>query len=529
MDVISNAIKNKWHKCGNTRIEKQTWQAFGEEITGKEIFLFGTAGGLEYFIRNYGKNVDIAGVIDNDKSKQNHKLGLLCGDAWNTKYEEMIVQKPEMLEGYCRQNIVVLITSMKNYISIIEQLKQMGIETCYVLLVMEANKRQSFLKNEGECFEEIRSEYIEQCCRKEIKNNKIVMLVSLYGGHARQITGALIKEKIDLDIVWIVNDLGAEKPDEVRIVYEKNWKKYIYEMETAKIWVFDDPVPYFFQKRDEQIYIQVKHWSSITFKKFYLDDKAFCKVTKEKEKIELDGERMDYVFTGSEFDEDSCKRGLRFRGKAIRVGSARSDILFDKGVREKVLAKFGLGKKTKICLYVPTYRQKEFDEKGSISISLDMKALLNVLEDKWGGTWYLFVRLHPCLGFTATIAGNEENIINVGSYSNSEELVAASDIMIADYSSITFEGAYKKEPIFLYAPDRKEYIDGERDLLIDYDKLPFPIAESNEELFQCITDFDIKEYEKKVVEFLYNYGIHEDGHASERAARFIRGLLEDKI
>ncbi len=299
-------------------------------------------------------------------------------------------------------------------------------------------------------------------------------------------------------------------------------------METAKIWIFDDLVPYFLRKRRDQIYIQTKHWSSITLKKFYLDDKAFCKNIDEREKVLFDGGRMDYVFTGSEFDEESCRNGFMFKGKAIRVGSARSDVLFDKTVKEKVLIKFGLERKTKVCLFVPTYRQREHDRKCNVSISLDMKALLKVLKDKWGGTWYLFVRLHPCLGGMENIFDKDDNIINAGSYPNSEELVAASDIMIADYSSIMFEGAYKKEPIFLYAPDRKEYVEGERDLLIDYDKLPFPIAESNEELHQRIKDFEIEEYKKNVVEFLDSYNVHEDGHASERAAKFIIELLKSQ-
>ena len=98
-------------------------------------------------------------------------------------------------------------------------------------------------------------------------------------------------------------------------------------------------------------------------------------------------------------------------------------------------------------------------------------------------------------------------------------------MMITDYSSIMFEAAFVKKPVFLYAPDRKEYIDGERGLLIDYDSLPFPIAETNTELYNQIDIFDEVEYKKSVTVFLERYGVHEDGHASERAADFIISIL----
>ena len=107
-------------------------------------------------------------------------------------------------------------------------------------------------------------------------------------------------------------------------------------------------------------------------------------------------------------------------------------------------------------------------------------------------------------------------------------MVAAAVIIITDYSSIMFEEAFIKRPVFLYAPDYEEYITEERGLWLDYNTLPFPRAESNEELFQCIADFDWKKYEEEVTNFLDQYGVHEDGHASERAAEFINKLLEDK-
>ncbi len=527
VDIISKAMEKKLHLCGNPEIEEQTWELFKESVKERQLFLFGVGEGLNYFFRNCDSNIEIAGVVDNNLGIQGQNLELCCTEAWHTEYGKIVVESPSILNSYCKEDIVVLVTSTNFYSPMMSQIEKMGIKHCYILLMLEANKRKHMLTDVEEDTDEIRNQYIEWCCRQRIEEHKIIMLIGVYGSHARQITKALLKERTDLDIVWIVNNLYTEKPDGVRLVYIKNWKKYAYEMETAQIWVFDDIISSCIRKRKNQIYIQVKHWSSITLKKFYLDDKSSPVLTPEVQAaIKNDGARMDYLFSGSKFDEESCRSGFMFQGKNVRVGSPRSDILFDHSIKKTVLTKFGLQENVKICLYVPTFRIKQSQKDGSMSILLDMESVLKALRDKWNGEWFLFVRLHPSLVLGENVMPKSKYIINAGDYSDSEELVAASDVMITDYSSIMFEEAYIKKPVFLYAPDREEYIDGERYLLLDYDSLPFPIAESNKKLHEKIKEFDAKEYEDKLEHFFNKYGVCEDGCASERAARFIIELLD---
>lgn len=528
MDIIARAMEKNLHFCEELELKGQTWNSFYKNKRGKNLFLFGAGEGMGYFFRNCCDHMDIIGVVDNDCSRQKQKLGWCCAEVDQTEYEELVIDSPEILKTYLKDNVIVLITNINSYFSVVKQLKQMGIVYIYALLVLEADKR----KNQGigvqEDLKKLQSEYIDWCCRQTIEGNKIIMLIGTYGGHARQITKALLKERKDLDIVWVTRNQDVEKPSGVRLVCKRNWKKYFYEMETAKIWLFDDIISLAVRKRENQIYIQVKHWSSITLKKFYLDDTFSCMsmpagVTTA---IKEDGARMDYLLSGSEFDERSCRSGFGFKGKAVRVGSARSDVLFDRTIREKVLRRLDLDTDVKVCLYVPTYRRDEFERTHSMSILLNMEAILEVLNDKWEGNWFLLVRLHPNLMLENAVLPQKNKIVNVQNYDDSEELVAAADVMITDYSSIMFEGAYGNKPVFLYAPDKEKFVEGERSLLIDYDRLPFPVAESDEELHHCIRFFKEEEYEKKVKDFLEEYDVCEDGHASERAAEFIGKLLE---
>ena len=118
-----------------------------------------------------------------------------------------------------------------------------------------------------------------------------------------------------------------------------------------------------------------------------------------------------------------------------------------------------------------------------------------------------------------------DRVINVSLYPDGEEFVAASDILVSDYSSIMFEPAYVKKPVFLYATDIDEYLENDYDLLLDIRSLPFSLAENNEELIGAIRAFDQEEYQKRLDQFLSGYRLREDGNSCQRIVEFIDSLV----
>lgn len=525
MDLIMRAMGQGLHLCEDESFIDQTWDRFYQKVKNKKLFLFGTGGGMAYFFRYCCNHMRIEGVIDNDPEKQGRDLDWYSAEAYQTEYGALRIQGLDGLKLYDRKEVVVLLTSVDHYRSMAKQLRRLGYEEYFSLLMMEAHERLRDPDGIRKNLRELREEYVDWCCRQPLKLNKIVMRIGEYGGHEKSITRQLVKLKTDLDIVWLVNSSETEAPFGVRLVYEGNWKRYIYELETAGIWVFDLYVPEFIRKRERQVYIQTKHWSSITLKKFGLEDKSSCISPEIEALVRMNGKRADYLFSGSEFDEKSCRAGLAFQGKAVRLGSARSDILFDETVKERVFTRFGLDTDTHVLLYAPTYRHEDWIGNQSLTVTLDLKKVLTTFRNAWGGNWVLFVRLHPWLDFAKSGLTEADDRINVGNYPEGEELVAASDVMITDYSSIMFEAAFLKRPVFLYAPDKEKYLEEERGFLLDYEKLPFPAAGTNEALCDRIVQFDRMKYEKDVADFLNAYGICEDGHAGERAAKFIIELL----
>lgn len=530
MDIIEKVIINNNYEDVK-EIESQTWSDFEKNINGKKVIMFGVGKYANLYWRRYKSIPALSGVIDNDARKQGFQIGDLVPESFMEQGGEQVVSDISILEKYDSDNTVILITSKIYYKDIINELEKMGFYQYYVLPLMELNSCIE-IKEQNNDLEVRKKEFVDICSLHPIKKNKIVFKsFGTYSDHGKYITEQLLKLKQNLDIVWILNKLDSEVPQGVRIVLISNWKKYIYEMMTAQIWVNNTVIQGYFKKRESQKYIHTKHWGSITLKKFYLDASTIIDIPKDVELWKYNGECIDYIITGSSFDEESCKRGFNFNKKFVRIGSPRTDAMFNgEVIKRKVYDRFNISCDKKVLLYAPTYRYKQQLDKHnpeSRNIELNYGQVKSLLEMNFGGEWYIFLRLHPSVAEESKKFKLPRYVIDVSNYDDSEELCAASDILISDYSSIMFEPAFVGKPVFLFATDKKEYIDKEYDLLIDYDTLPFPIAESNEQLAKNIKNFNLESYQDRVAAFLKQYGVHEDGHASERAAEFILKLIEE--
>lgn len=527
MALISRVIENGRHISGREDLDSQTWDMFENIVRGKKLFLFGLGKGVHfYFNSRWNKHV-LEGIIDNDAAKQGIQAKWIFHEEADNACRNLRISDISILQQYTPEEVVVLITSIREYRSICEQLESNGIYQNYAMLPMEANwrKNHSYQLVLNEEAEQYKKRYYEA----EIDPRKIVFYnQNTYSGHGKYITEQLLRIRNDLKIIWIVSDPRIEVPEEVQLLDVRNRKRFIYEMETAKIWVSDYSMRFSdIVKRSGQIFIHVKHWSSITLKTFGLELSRFQKRQGEIDGISNSSRMIDYFIVGSKFDESTCRRGFEFSGDVFMAGSPRSDILFSpQKAIQKVYARYSVDEKMSVCLYAPTFRVEGPDFRNESRIDLDFGNVIKALEARFGGKWYIFLRLHPNVVTQSGEIEKPEGVIDVSDHADSQELVAASDVLITDYSSIMFEPAFVKKPVFLLATDREEYIGGERELLIDYDTLPFPIAESNEELVRKIQEFNQQEYEANVTEFLDRYGVHEDGHASERAAEFILGLVD---
>lgn len=481
---------------------KLKWEAVRSSI-GSDVAVFGVGRLTNMFARLSGKRIIAA--IDNDTNKHGELLAEYIGSYPECFADDCTITGLNDYIAAGGDTEIPFFIASYHYGDISRQLEEAGIYNIYVIPMIDWSMA-------GEDMD-----LMAKYSREPVSDSKVVVDVGMYGGHGLYITEALLRRSDDLDIVWIIRKKVNNVPGGVRCIQEGDENRLAYELATAKIWIFDKLVPDWAVKRENQIYIQVKHWSSITLKNFYLGEEKYRRNEDKKRQLKRNTEMMDYFFVGSDFDEKTCRAGFGYNGTFVKTGSCRSDILFDDSAKKRIREK--LNAQRHIALYVPTYRNE------AINTELDTDSLLKSLTAAFGGEWELWIKFHPQEAYRK-INTDSDYVIDMTSYPDSQELVAVSDVLITDYSSIMFEAAYLYTPVFLFAPDRERYVDGERELLLDYDTLPFDVSLTNEQLAEQICSFDEEHYRQTVREFLDGYGIHEDGRASERAADFILNLLK---
>lgn len=510
-------------------LKEQAWDLLEKFLPEKKIVIFGASIFASLLFLRY-KSLHIQMVIDNDVKKQGkyfreYAFGMECDATKN-----ILVSPVNKIEVLKSSEIIILITSMNHYKEMVEQLEKRGFYNYFILKLMEDNQPTKLLGKGVTLREQLFDTYIVNCCNRAINNKKIVLYTEgNYAGHGKQIVRQMQKFNQNLEIVWIVNDLKTELPKNFRKILRSAFFEVVYEMETAYCWIFESEIPLYIKKREGQLYFQVKHWSSITLKTFGFDFYEFRKIRNGIEICEHDVKAIDYLITGSKFDTKTCRKGFHYNGKVFEAGSARSDILFHgEKYKSLICEKYGIKFESRILLYAPTFRggtgQDYIMKQGDID--LDFKMLHKTITETYGGEWIILFRMHPVISKESIKRIENKFVIDVSDYQDSQELVAAADMVITDYSSIMFEPAFVHKPVILFAPDRKAYINHERSLLIDYDTLPFPIAENNDKLCEAVKNFDQQEYDRELNVFFQNYGVHEDGHASERAAKFILNLID---
>ncbi len=334
------------------------------------------------------------------------------------------------------------------------------------------------------------------------------------------------------ELIWLVNDMKREFPAGIQKV-KNTFLNRAYHLATAQVWVDNSRKAYGTAKRKNQLYIQTWH-AALEFKAVGMfRGKLFPRIAYLVSRY--DSRLADYVLSNSEWCTQRYPKMLLYDGKILKTGSPRCDIFTTKRTElyRSIRERYGIPSDGKVVMFAPTFRgggQKGKRQVYSEEPTLDFEMLSNTLHEKFGGTWYIFLRLHPQLAAQMEgipLKNQSEYMVDVSQADDMNEVLAAADVFVTDYSSSAFDAVNMRIPVFLYADDLKEYVEDRGELMWDMKKLPFGVAETNEELREIIRGFEQKGYEDAVSEFLAECGVVEDGKASARVADVIEEFVVD--
>lgn len=348
--------------------------------------------------------------------------------------------------------------------------------------------------------------------RLPIKRNRLLFINYYgkgYGCNPKYISEYICKHYADkIEICWALNH------NDVYIHLPYNTApyasiKFLYYLATSKLICTNYRMTLDFVKRPNQIYFQTWH-SSLRLKMIEAD----VTETLPKKYVEMakhDSAQTDYVVAGCEMSANTFENSFWYKGNIIKCGTPRNDLLINANykLRQRILQKLNISGDKRIVLYAPTFRE----DKQLHYYDLNFNDLRDVLASRFGGEWQVLLRLHPHL---SGLGLKGKDVVNVTNYDDIQELLLVSDVLVTDYSSLMFDFAITKRPVFLYAKDLEQYTKKERKLYFDIRKLPFLLAQSGSELIEEIQNFSETEYLDKLEEFNQRVGTYENGSASRQ-------------
>ncbi|MFW7363641.1 CDP-glycerol glycerophosphotransferase family protein [Vagococcus fluvialis] len=329
--------------------------------------------------------------------------------------------------------------------------------------------------------------YLRSIRNKKIKKNT-VLLESTHGrdfsGHVLYLCKELALGYPNLDLIVAINSDKKVKIsnlmdrnnllEKVKIV-EYLSDEYINALATSQYLINDTTFWSFFNKRPEQVYINIWHGTPLKQlgKDMSLD--GFGNVQKNFL-------ASDYLIVSNEYTKEKLTNSYSLNNiantKVIVGPSPRNSILFNESTREMVREELSNNNK-KVFLYMPTYR----DEGTSVSFTEDTLVRLN---EELADDEILYVKLHPFDAEKLTLDINSLSRIemfpdNFETY----EFLTGVDTLITDYSSIMYDFLCTKRSVLLFTYDKESYY-SYRGLYEDISHYPFPAANTIDELIKLL-------------------------------------------
>lgn len=355
-----------------------------------------------------------------------------------------------------------------------------------------------------------------------VRKNRVVL--SSFSGNSYSDNPKAISEKVheiapNIDLVWICNGRKLEgAPGYLKQVDKNKSVEYHRALASAKVIVdnfgFND-----LPKKKGQRFIQTWH-----------GDRAFKKVLYDSTFVanlnipESEPGFCDLCIAGSDYGERQYRSAFHYKGKILKVGTPRDDILLH--VNDELITQMkkniGLEENTKYLLYAPTLRRENQNNGQKQNIQgIDITATLSVLEKQYGGMWKCLLRAHPGVTGLQGSGMDGQKIIDVSRHPDMTDLMVVADALITDYSSCAGDFALLRRPLFLFQDDIDEYLKKDRTFYFEMEKSPYLIAHSQDELNKIIVATTFGVAAKNCDDILEFYGTHESGDAAETVAKII--------
>ena len=343
----------------------------------------------------------------------------------------------------------------------------------------------------------------------------------------------------DFNYIWIFKEPEKHKYLEenknTTVISEKG-KKYVKAMAKAKYWIFNYKIPDYIYPKKDQVFVQC--WHGTPLKRLGCDLQHFDNVLNTlegmKKRYKEETKKFSYFLSPSKFASEKFVSiwNMKESNKEnciVEMGYPRNDFLYNYTQEDVKRIKENLGilnSDKKIILYAPTYRDNQHT--SGVGYTYKTEVNFDKLKNELNEEYIILFRSHWLVANLFDFDKYKGFVYNVSDYDDIDELYIISDLLITDYSSVFFDYANLKRPIFFYMYDLEEYRDDIRGFYLDLKELPGPILKEEDELIKNIKNTTIDFYDDKYKAFNQKFNYLDDGKASERVIKKVFIRKEEK-
>nr|WP_295280565.1 CDP-glycerol glycerophosphotransferase family protein [uncultured Blautia sp.] len=366
-----------------------------------------------------------------------------------------------------------------------------------------------------------------------IKKNRVMF--ESYGGISYSCNPKYLCEYINryysgkFELIWVFKDPKKyENIEYIRGVKLHSFKFFIYRF-TSKFIVCNKTDEVYLPKRKKQVVINTWHAGG-AYKRVGLSyEKTYSKATEWQDYIVRE-ETSIYISSSKAFTKYNIKEAYKYEGEILNSGMPRNDVYFDaayvKQLRKKIDSIYNTQNKI-IVLYAPTFRG-DYENNEKITFSLPVDQMIFILERKYNKPVIILNRSHYNDKNALNIKSKYiDKLINVNDFDDMQELLAAADILVTDYSSSMWDFALLSRPCFLYIPDVQEYCD-DRGTYTPINSWPGIICKSEKELIDRLETIVESEVIEKARKHLHDLGSFENGTASKTIVNRMISIMNEE-
>lgn len=326
----------------------------------------------------------------------------------------------------------------------------------------------------------------------------------------------------DYTFVWALRKENMQSIEGAKVI-QYFTPTYFFYLARSKYWVCNCKLQKYIIRKKKQVYLQTWHGTPLkrlahdivvpegtTFYRSHMSEDAM------KKTYDNDVKKYTYMISPNRFCTEVFQSAFQIdRNRLIETGYPRNDYLSNATEDEKasIRKKLQLPADKKVILYAPTWRDNQFTASGyTFELKVDFKKWKQQLGEEY------IVLFKPHYLITTTYDHDKELegfVFDIDAKADIAQLYVISDVLITDYSSVFFDYAILKRPIYFYMYDIEEYADELRGFYLDINRdLPGERFREEDALLNAVKHniFDTH----RLKEFNERFNNCEDGNASKR-------------